>query len=325
MFTVLVTGVGAIIGYGIARSLRASRYPVRVIGMDIYEDAVGQQWCDVFEKAVLAKDSRYPEFIRSLICKHSVDLVIPGIEQDVDRMSREQQAGAFSDLPTKFVLNDSELIAIANDKWLMHAKLAASCFETIATYIDGEFADLARAHSLPLLMKPRRSYASKGISLIHDEADYRYWRQKMGDNFMVQELVGDDDNEYTVGAFGYGDATCSAPIVFQRKLSGEGSTAKARVCVVPELETLVSRLSEVFRPVGPTNFQFRCHQGKFLLLEINPRISSSSSLRTAFGVNEPEMCITYYLEQKRPETGAIRFGRAARYIEDFVSYDCPDR
>jgi carbamoyl-phosphate synthase large subunit len=95
--------------------------------------------------------------------------------------------------------------------------------------------------------------------------------------------------------------------------------------MIPELETLVRQLSEAFRPIGPTNFQFRCHLGKFLLLEINPRISSSSSLRTAFGVNEPEMCIAYYLERKRPETGAIRLGSAARYVEDFVSYDCPDR
>src|SRR5438094_10590320 len=99
MYTVLVTGVGAIMGYGLARSLRACRYPVRIIGMDIYPDAVGQQWCDTFEQALPAADSGYPEFLRTLIRKHEIDLVIPGIEQDVARMSQEEQSGAFRDLP----------------------------------------------------------------------------------------------------------------------------------------------------------------------------------------------------------------------------------
>ena len=34
MITVLVTGVGAIIGQGIIKSLRQSRHPVRVIGIE---------------------------------------------------------------------------------------------------------------------------------------------------------------------------------------------------------------------------------------------------------------------------------------------------
>jgi len=321
MYTVLVTGVGAIIGYGLARSLRSSRYPVHIIGMDIYHDAVGQHWCDAFEQAVLANDPKYPEFIRSLIGKHEIDLVIPGIEQDVDRLTAEYQAGAFAHLPVKFALNNPELIVLANDKWLMHERLTSLGFDTIATYINGDFDTLAARHGSPLLMKPRRSYASKGIQLIRSETDFIYWRQKLGDNLMVQEFVGDDNSEYTVGAFGLGDGTCSQQIIFRRKLSGEGATAKAQVCMIPELQTQVARISEIFLPVGPTNFQFRYHRGHFLLLEINPRVSSSSSLRTAFGFNEPEMCIEYYLEQKRPEPRAIRCGSAVRYIEDCVSYD----
>ena len=40
MTTVLVTGVGAIIGYGILRSLRQTSRPLRLIGTDIYRHAV---------------------------------------------------------------------------------------------------------------------------------------------------------------------------------------------------------------------------------------------------------------------------------------------
>ena len=66
MYTVLATGVGAIIGYGVVRSLRKSRFAVRIIGMDIYPDAAGQQWCDVFEQAVRADDPNYPGHLADL-------------------------------------------------------------------------------------------------------------------------------------------------------------------------------------------------------------------------------------------------------------------
>lgn len=319
MYNVLVTGVGAIIGYGIVRSLQAMERPVRIIGMDIYADAVGQHWCNHFERAVLAAAPEYPDFIRSLIHKHSVDLVIPGIEQDVTQMVRD--LSAWNDLDVKFVLNNPSLVAVCADKWHTACSLAGAGFPMIKTRIEGNFDELAQEFGIPFLLKPRRSYASKGIQRIHTESELDYWRNKLGDNFMVQEIVGDDESEYTVAAFGYGDGACGQKLILQRKLSGEGATAKARVVSIPELDTLVDDLAMHFKPVGPTNFQFRFHAGRFLLLEINPRLSSSTSLRAAFGYNEAEMCVEYYLAGTRPAERTIRPGRAVRYIADLVTYD----
>jgi carbamoyl-phosphate synthase large subunit len=52
------------------------------------------------------------------------------------------------------------------------------------------------------------------------------------------------------------------------------------------------------------------------LLEINARISSSTSIRDLFGVNEAEMCIDYYIFNKIPEIKAQKYGKVIRYIED---------
>lgn len=320
MYTILVTGVGAIIGYGIIRSLRVSRFPVRIVGMDIYPDAVGQRWCDVFEQAVRADQEGYGEHVASLIRRHSVDLVIPGIEQDMHRLAVDHLSPPLAETYARFALNDPELIRIAADKWLTHLELVKAGFPTIGTSIDGSFHDLEKRFGCPLLMKPRRSYASKGIQRLTTGADFIYWKEKLGDEFMVQEIVGDVQSEYTVGAFGLGDGTLVQQIAFQRVLSSDGSTAKAVVRSIPELEARVEGLARRFRPVGPTNFQFRFHRGEYLLLEINPRISSSTSLRTAFGYNESEMCIEYYLEGVIPQARAVRSGSAARFIEDWITY-----
>ena len=320
-YNVLVSGVGAVIGYGVARSLKASRFAVTVIGTDIHADAAGQHWCDRFEQCPPVADPKYPGFFRELLRRHQVDLVIPAIEQDVAFLASEMERGTLRDLPTRFVLNNAELLRVADDKWLTHLQLERHGLPTIPTRIDGSFDELARELGLPMLLKPRRSYASKGLQIVHTREEFDPGKARLGDNFMVQGLVGSQDEEYTVGAFGLGGGACVTPIVFQRTLSGEGATAKAAVRELPELDRRVRHLVELFDPIGPTNFQFRRHRGEFLLLEINPRVSSSNSLRTAFGYNEAEMCIEFYLEGIQPSPPRIRSGSAVRYIEDIVVYD----
>lgn len=319
MHTVLVTGVGAIIGYGILRSLRRTGRALRLIGMDIYPDAVGQIWCDAFEVALPAAHPDYVGFVTELIRKHRVDLVIPGIEQDVLRMSDARHA--LEQTGARFALNDPDLIAAAHDKWLMRNRLCDAGMPTIPTAIEGSFGELAERFGVPFVVKPRRSYASKGLVRVETDDDFRYWKAKLGPEFMAQQLVGDDDSEYTVGAFGCGDGTAHGKAVLRRKLARDGSTAKAWVCALADLEAVVDALAVLFRPVGPTNFQFRTHQGTHLLLEINPRVSSTTSLRAAFGYNDGEMCIEYFLEGKAPVPHPVRSGFAVRYIEDVITYD----
>jgi carbamoyl-phosphate synthase large subunit len=129
------------------------------------------------------------------------------------------------------------------------------------------------------------------------------------------------DEEYTVGLFGLGDGTGLEPLIFRRRLSSAGNTLAASVVAEPSIRSETVRLTEIFRPVGPTNYQFRMENGIPYLLEINPRISSSTSLRTSFGYNEAAMSIDFFLLGKKPAAPTIRPGRAWRYSEDFVTYD----
>lgn len=320
MKTILVTGVGAIIGYGVIKSLRKSDYDVKIIGMDIYDDAVGQHWCDCFEKAVLASSKEYPCFLKKLILKHNIDLVIPCIEQDIDRMSDEKRF--FSDLNVKFVLPSEKLNNCTKDKWLTYLELKKVDFPAIKSYINGDYETISNEIGTKMLLKPRNSYASKGIFIIENKEDFLYWQKKTKDNFMVQEIVGDDENEYTVAVFGNGDGIAFNKITLQRKLSADGATAKAMVVENSKLNQAIDNITRVFKPLGPTNYQFRYHKDEFLLLEINPRISSSTSIRTAFGYNEAQMCIEFYLENKKLELANLKKGRAIRYIEDVILYDC---
>lgn len=320
MTTVLVTGVGAIIGYGILRSLRASGRDVRLVGCDIYPDAVGQQWCDHFVQAPPTASPGYATWLERVLVEQRVDLLFPGIEQDVHYFSEHREL--FQRLRVAVVLNEARLVALTRDKWLMHEELAGLASPLrIPSLLGGSFAELAASLGLPFLLKPRQSYASKGIVRVNAEADFAPHAQVLGSRLMAQPIVGSDDEEYTVAAFGDGAGGAAAMIALQRRLAPDGSTAKAWVRQDPTLEHVVASLCAHFKPIGPTNIQLRRDGDGWKLLEINPRISSTTSMRSAFGYNEAAMCIDFYLENKAIRQPQLRQGFAARYIEDVVVYD----
>lgn len=317
-YNILVTGVGAIIGYGVIKSLKKSKYDVNIIGMDIYDDAAGQKWCDKFIQAIPASNSNYCNFILDIIEKNKVDLVFFGTEQEISRVVMEKD-NIPENIYCKFVTNKSEIVELSKDKWKTYEYQIEHNLPAIKSMIEGDFNDFVEELGLPFLLKPRCSYASKGIVKIYEEEDLIYYRKKVGENFMVQEIVGDDDNEYTVAVFGLGDGEFINSISLKRKLSQEGATAKARVVDIQQLNDKVEKLTRLLKPLGPTNYQFRLHEGEFLLLETNPRISSSTSIREAFGYNEAEMCIDFFVNKQIPKKANVKNGYAVRYIEDAVT------
>lgn len=317
-YRVLVTGIGTIIGYGIIQSLKKCRYDVDIYGMDMDPDAVGKVWCDHFILAVPACSGDFIGFLKNTIKDNQIDLVFLGTEQELRKISvSEEEMGEFY---SKIVINSGKIISVSEDKWLTYLFLAANNIMAIESYISGSFEELSAKLGGTFLIKPRHSYSSRGVVVVDNKEDFDYYRNKMGNEFLAQRYIGDEDHEFTVSAFAFGDGTCMEPIILRRKLSFEGSTIKAAVEFSPEINDKVEELVSLLKPVGPTNFQYREEDGVFYLLETNPRISSATSLRTAFGYNEAEMCICYFLEKKKPQDVKIKKGKAMRYISDYVEF-----
>lgn len=319
---VVVTGVGAIIGQGIIRSLRRSRRAVHVVGVDRSDASPGPRMCDDFRKKPACDESapEYLAFWRRMLHEEAIDLVLPGLENDVHYLDSVRDA--LSDTGARIALNRHELIVLTADKWVFGEALAAGGFTRIPSLVDTDWETAVRVLGPPpLLLKPRRGNGSRGIVRLRDAEDFAYWSRRAGVDFLLQRIVGTDDEEYTVGAFGLGDGRTLPPIVFRRRLSPAGNTQSVEVVSDPEIAAATRNLCAHFQPIGATNLQFRKERGQCFLLEINPRISSSTSLRAAFGYNEAAMSIDFHLHGRVPATPRIRGGRGWRYSEDFVVHD----
>lgn len=318
-YNVLVTAVGAIVGYGIADGLRMSGYDVNIIGTDIFTDAVGQYFCDDFVRAVPAADPGYIDFLKDTMDSRNIDLVMFGIEQEL--LSVAAAWDSLGEYRRRLAVNGPELTAICNDKWITSEWLKENGLGEYAIpgVIEGSFDEISAKLGCPFMLKPRDSRASKGIYTVDSKEDFDFYAKKMGASFMAQKIIGDRDHEYTVGVFGDGKGGHAGSIILRRTLSQEGATAKAWVADDDAIEEAVERLTKAARPEGPCNYQFRTVNGQPQLLEINPRISSSTSIRSKFGYNEPAMCIEYYCEGRMPEVPEVKKGTALRYITDWVT------
>ena len=184
--SVLVTGVGAIIGQGIIKSLRKSKHNVRIVGVDRSNSSIGQFLCEAFHQKPACEEStsEYLEFWRGILKKEGVDIVIPGLEVDMFFVDGQRQL--FDELGVAIVINEPRLIALSADKWKLGNQLADIGFPNIPSSIaeNWELA-VSELGKPPLLLKPRSGNGSRGIAQLYDERDFNYWRAKSGDNWML--------------------------------------------------------------------------------------------------------------------------------------------
>lgn len=313
--TILVSGASGIVGYGILKSLKKGIDEYKLIGTTIYDFSIATAFCEVFEKAIPTSHPDYIEWLCTIIKKHSVDMLIPGIEADLYKWNEEREklasTGAFP------LLNNPDLIDLTKDKWGFYQELIKQNVEVaIPTLTEGEYSTF----NVPILLKPKRGFGSKGIIKINNEKEFDAHKDKLSKDYIMQPVIGTDEEEYTVSAFFDTSSNLIDLFPLKRKLSGDGFTSEAQV-VDFDCDEIILSLADQFKPIGPTNFQFRMDGDKIKLLEINPRISSATSIRAAFGYNESVMSVEYFLKDVIPQKlnrKDLINKRAIRYMEDHI-------
>lgn len=313
--TILVSGASGIVGYGILRSLNKSSDNYKLIGTTMHDFSIAPVFCDIFEKALPTEHPDYMDWLCGIINKHSVDMIIPSIECDMYQWNIDRDAlsltGAFP------LLNNGFLIDLCYDKWAFYERLSHDIpMYAIPTIIEPDF----KAFPAPFLLKPRHGYGSKGIVRINNEREFEQHISRIGTELMVQPIIGSNDEEYTVSAFFDKESQQIDYFPLKRKLSKEGFTQEAEVCD-RNFGEIIENLKGIFNPIGPTNFQFRFDGDMPKLLEINPRISSATSIRAALGYNESVMSVNYFLNNKIPvrkDKSGIMGKKAIRYSEDYI-------
>jgi carbamoyl-phosphate synthase large subunit len=293
---VLVTATGTIVAEGIMKSLRlasaAPRHPLRyaVVAADMSPQAAGLYRGD---KGVLLPSPSSEDYIDSVIrrCKEeSVTAVFCGAEEELpvleaNRDRIKSEAGAV------LISNSAGVISLGADKWKTYEFLRERGIPCAESTLPSGWRAFLETHELPLVVKPRTSHGSIGFTIATTRSEVAgaiEQLSKAGAKPIVQELLRDEEQEYTTGVTSDLQGRILSSIAMRRKLKG-GQTAKAFVEDFPEIREAAERVALAMESIGPLNVQSRLDDGESKVFEVNPRFSASCPIRAVAGVNEPDL------------------------------------
>ena len=286
---ILVTGVGGDIGQSVLSCLEdaGNDYNFEISGCDIDIYSAGRKKCKSFFKAPKASSKEeYLDFITTLTDKKSFNYIVPTTEAEIKNF--DSYRDYFKKGRVRNLINNSNIINTFFDKYETVNFLRENQLPYPKTYSAEDFkCEL----SFPLILKQRRGCGGEGVRVVKDLEELDFFRKRLKD-IMIQEMLGEDEEEYTAGVFSDGKVVYS--ICF-RRLLGYGSMTKfAELVHRDEITHLLEKIAQLVDLRGSINVQLRKTDQGYIPFEINPRLSSTVYMRNYFGFQDVKWWIDYY-------------------------------
>lgn len=319
--TIAVSGAGSLFGQGTIKSLKLGTLEFRLIALDFFPYAVGLYWAD---KAYLLPDVVKPEITEQhylermidILNKEKVDILFPGTEFELAILSKNRKL-IESETRAKVVVCSPGVIEIADDKWNTYQFLRKHNFAYPPSTIDMSTIDnFVDEVGFPLIVKPRRGFRSRGVTLV-ENSDTLYAAIKLaGTNPIVQKSIGSMNEEYTCGAVVI-DNECLGAITVRRDLR-DGNTFRAYLEPNESLENAVREMALALQPHGSVNFQLRLENGIPIVFEINARLSGTSVMRAMAGFNEADAIVRHIVLGEKIKLKQQKSGVCLRHWEEIL-------
>jgi len=314
--TMIVTGTGGLLGQGIVKALRISKYGHhKIIGCDTSLESVGLYLCDKGYIVPEAQSENYIEVITRICTMERADVLFAGSVPELLPLAENNEY--LREKTGVYVMSiDKEIISLGFDKYETGVFLRTNGISSPESVVgDDERAieELVDKVGFPLIVKQRYGRGSRDLRLANDFEELNFYRKRVKDP-IIQEYIGSDSEEFTCGVFSTGEQTFV--ISLKRELS-IGITGKAAIYPDKGMEALCEKIAGLLKLRGSINVQFRRGHKGFVVLEINPRYSSSTPIRAHYGFNDVEWAIDAFLFGNKINYQRPTKGLAIRFWEEF--------
>jgi carbamoyl-phosphate synthase large subunit len=276
-----VSGVGGDIGAGVVESLLGGGFDV--IGADMAENPVSLSKLGGFSLLPPASDEKnYIAKALDAARAGNVGFYFPVSEQEIEVLSRHRHM--FDAAGVRLVMNSVAVLDVFLDKYETWKFIRA--MDPVLVPETGLVPEGVLKSGFPLILKPRKGRGSRGQFVIRDGEEFRFHAARIdAAEYVVQEMVGSADEEYTTAVFSDGRKT--ETISFRRRLGFGGVSSVVELVQDRAAAQLARALAERTGLVGSINVQSRKVAGTHKVFEVNPRVSSTVSFRRFFGFDDP--------------------------------------
>lgn len=219
--------------------------------------------------------------IDHVIKSHSIDIVLPFIDPGVEVASRCKERN-----PDVFAPVSSEELAHA----MFDKAIAAQWFERAEIPIPRTYT--ATDIQYPAILKPRTGSASKGIVVVNN-ADELGRAPLALDEYLIQEYIADRD-EYTIDCYvGTQDSEVKCAVPRIRLATAGGEVVRTETRRIPALMSMAENVLTTLGFCGAVTLQFihDKRNGRFLLMEVNPRLGGGVICSILAGADIAKMII----------------------------------
>lgn len=275
---ILVTGCGGDIGQSIGKILKSKNQLFEeVIGADLHTDHAGKF---IFDKcAVLPRCNadNYQKKVLEIISRYKIDAVIPIAEPELRYLTKNQYNDDFFGVPV--------IMANITSRKIGFDKMATADFlSSQGLPFPKTFDILSNDNFLyPVLIKSKDGSGSKSIHIVNTKEELSVYKRIYPD-FIVQELLNDEEGEFTCGLFRSEEGEIR-DIILRRKLMGGFSGFGIRE-EHTEISQFLHHLAILLNLRGSINVQLRMVKNKPYVFEINPRFSSTVLFRHLMGFED---------------------------------------
>ena len=275
MKTLLITGIGGDIAQCAAKIVRISSPDVILFGVDTHSEHGGHLFVDHYFTLPHADHLDYTSQLLKMMETHKVDQVLPMSEAELHRLAIDRVLPASPN--AGWLYCGQRALAIGLDK------LATAQFVSdIGWPVPWTVLAKQQPLSYPCIFKARRGAGSKQLATVRDEDDVCYLQRHYGDNGVFQELLLPADQEVTCAVYRAWQTGEIRVAQLRRRLTG-GFTGWAELIFDPDIERFCKDVVVALDVRGCINIQLIRTVDGPMILEINPRISSTALIRHKMG------------------------------------------
>lgn len=237
---------------------------------------------------------QYIGALLDLVRREEIDLLIPLIDNELVALSvaREQ----FTEAGCGAIISSPEVVHTCRDKLATYGFLTRHQIDTPRTWTPEELLRRDR-HDYPYFLKPRFGSASKGNSVLMNQADMEAFVPRVPDA-IIQEFV--EGVEHTLDVYTGLDGVPRCVVPRERVEVRGGEVTKART-VRHEgiIQTGVRVATALGGCMGLITIQLiLTPDGRIRVIEINPRFGGGVPLAIHAGADFPRWLLMEWLGQK---------------------------
>ncbi len=317
---VLVTGAGSGVGQSIIKSLNISRVKCDVISADIdyFNAALFRTKKAIIVPKVESKGA-LTWYLKNLK-KLKIDVLMVGSEFDLVFFAKNKKL-IKEKTNCEICVSNLDVVKISDDKYLTQKFLYENNLPYLKTYSPKNLKEalkFSKKLKKPFILKSRHGTSSRNVYLINTVKDlislFNFVSKPI-----LQEHIGSRANdlktEYTCSFFTSKDKKIIGPFIAKRKIL-HGTSWITEVKTNSKISILIKKIAQLLNNTGSFNIQLRIGKKGPIPFEFNPRFSGTTSIRSYFGFNEPEMFLKSFILKKKIKKPSIKKGVTFRYVEE---------